>query len=81
MKSRKFWSGAPNPPPIRHLQWRIYIVKFWMHVPLLGPIFFIFMQFSAKFGKIIGLYPSPFGLAPLWEIMDPPIKWPMFFSI
>ena len=41
----------------RHLshharQWRIYINKFRMRSP--GPIFFIFKQFSGKFGQIIG---------------------------
>ena len=33
------------------IQWRIYIVKFC--TPPLGPIFFIFMQFSANFSQII----------------------------
>ena len=40
--------------------------------PPFGPIFLIFMQFSAKFGQIIGLRPPPLGLAPpVWEILDP----------
>ena len=28
--------------------------------PFLGPIFFIFMQFLANYGQIIGWLPSPF---------------------
>ena len=34
-----------------HYQWRINIVKFWTRP---CSIFFIFMQFSGKFGQIIG---------------------------
>ena len=64
------------------VQWRIYIVKFWIRPP--GPIFFILMQFSwlvfAKFVQIIGWRPlpfPPFGLTPHphWELLDPPLQW------
>ena len=40
------------------------------------PIFFIFMQFSVKFGQTIAWRLLPLGLvAPLhvWEILDPPL--------
>ena len=43
-------------------QWRIYIVKF--------------SSFSCRFRQIWPnnrLTPPPFGLAPLWEILDPPL--------
>ena len=54
-------------------QWRIHIVKFWTRPPFFSPNFFIFMQFSANFGQIIGWH-LPFGLTiPLWEILDPPL--------
>ena len=39
-----------------------------------GPIFLLFMQFSANFGQIIRWLPR-FRLAPR-EILDPPLAWP-----
>ena len=45
--------------PLYARQWRVYIVKFWMRALPLGPIFFIFIQFMAKFGPIIGWTPPP----------------------
>ena len=45
--------------PLYARQWRVYIVKFWMRALPLGPIFFIFIQFMAKFGPIIGWNPPP----------------------
>ena len=50
---------------LSHLQWRIYINKFWTQFLHPGQIFFIFMQFSGKFGRIIGCRPP-------WGILDPP---------
>ena len=52
----EYWLRVATP-----LQGRIYIVKFWTHAP--SPIFFIFMQFSVKFGQIIDWRPPP----PLWS--------------
>ena len=46
--------------------------KFLDARPDLSLIFFIFMQFSEKFTRIIGLFP-PLRLLPLWEILDPPL--------
>ena len=48
-----------------HIQWRIYIVKFWTRP--LPPcrsdfIIFIFIQFSAKFGQKLGWWPPSLGL-------------------
>ena len=40
--------------------------------PSLGRIFFIFMQFSANFGQIIGWHPLS-NWHPLWKILDPPL--------
>ena len=37
-------------------------------------IFFIFMQFSVKTMPKNRIMP-PLGLAPLWEILDPPLLW------
>ena len=42
-----------------------------LHPPM-AQIFLIFIQFSGKFDKIIGWRP-PSGLAPLWDILDPPL--------
>ena len=39
---------------IQWIQWPIYIVKFWTPPSPLGPIF---MQFSVKFGHMIGWRP------------------------
>ena len=36
------------------------------------------MQFSANFGPNNSLA-FPFGLAPLWEILDPPLQKPLGF--
>ena len=37
------------------------------------PIFFIFKQFSGKFGRMIGWHPH-FGVGiPVWEALDPPL--------
>ena len=57
------------------MQWRIYIdlVKFWTPP---GPIFFIFIQFSVKFGQIIGLEP----FSPVCDILDPPMLWAMLVT-
>ena len=38
--------------------------------PLLDLIFFIFMQFSEKFGQITIIIPFEVG-TPLWEMLDP----------
>ena len=53
-------------------QWRTYIVKFWTPP---GPISFIFMQFLATFGQIIGWCPV-IGCPSLREILDPPLLIP-----
>ena len=51
------------------LQWRIYIVKFWINIL---PSWSNFLQFHAVFGKF--WRPSPFRVgAPLWEILDLPL--------
>ena len=44
--------------------------------PLLGPNYFIFMQFSVKTWPINRLAPPPWKLVPppVWEILDPPLK-------
>ena len=64
-------------------QWRIYIVKFWTRP---RSNFLHFMQFSAKFGQIIGRRPPPVLelMATVWKILDPPLvnkpttrKWPI----
>ena len=58
------------------LQWPIYIVNFGCGTPP-GPIFFIFLQFTANFGQIIGWRPNPpFGLTShIWKILDPSLGW------
>ena len=55
--SSNIWSVVSKLLKWEWGQWRIYIVKFWTLVPRLGPISFIFMQFSANFGQIIGCLP------------------------
>ena len=35
----------------------------------------IFIIFRGKLAKIIGWFPSPFGLAPSWHILDPPLEF------
>ena len=59
--------------------WRIYIVKFWCAVTS-GPIFFIFMQFLAKFGQIIG-WRLPIGCAtPHLGNQDPVLQYSRNFT-
>ena len=64
----------------KQIQWRIYIVKFWMRAPPpppRGPNSFNFMQFLGKFGKIVCWRPPPpESWRPLLgEILDPPLKY------
>ena len=46
------------------MQGRLYIVKFWMRGPPLGPIFFIFMQLPGNFNQIISWFTPPPRSAP-----------------
>ena len=57
-------------------QWPIYIVT-WTRNSLVGPIFFIFIRFLAKFGQIIGWRPLP---PHVWEILDPPFPVALVFA-
>ena len=49
-------------------QWRIYIVKFWMCFPPLGPISVIFMQFSD-----VEMWTNNRLAPPLGNGLDPPL--------